>query len=145
MPKTDLVCCLLRKHNSRLSRIQRILLEIKLFIHICQELTKIFKSRYKEYQRLVKTDYKQEENVFDVKLMQEMIKDILSTNEYSLAGMATYTRIPEEVLFDVVSGMNTDLTFETSKKIFELHILVRPHLYDEIMRKIVSEYASPIQ
>lgn len=72
-----------------------------------------------------------------------MIKDILSTNEYSLAGIATHTHIPEEVLSDVAAGMNADPTFEASRKIFELHISVRRNLYDNIMRKIALEYLSP--
>ncbi|EKD53662.1 MAG: hypothetical protein ACD_60C00162G0017 [uncultured bacterium] len=140
MSKTDLLRCLFRQHNNKLPRTQKLLLEIKLLTHICQELIEIFESRYKGYQRLVKFDNKQEENMASVKLMQEMIKDILSTNEYSLAGIAAYTHIPEEVLSDVVSGMNADLTFETSKKIFELHISIRRNMYDEIMRKIIAEF-----
>jgi hypothetical protein len=82
--------------------------------------------------------------MYNVKIMQEIVKDILSTEEYSLAGMATHTHIPEEVLSDVAAGMNTNPTFELSRKIFELHIGVRPGLYDKIMRKIALEYLSPI-
>ena len=72
--------------------------------------------------------------------MQDIIKDILATNEYSLTGIATHTQIPEEILTDLIIGTNNNPTFESSKKIFELHISVRPKLYDEIMKKIAFEY-----
>ena len=74
------------------------------------------------------------------KFMQEMIEDILATDEYTLAGMATHTHIPEEVLSDVFAGRNPDPTFEASRKIFELHISVKRNMYDKIMRKIILEY-----
>ena len=109
-------------------------------MHVCCELSEIFKSKYKEYHRLIKSNLNQDENMSNIKFMQEMIKDILSTREYNLTGIAIHTRIPEEVLFDVATGMNIEPTFETSRKIFELHISVRRNLYDEIMRKVASAY-----
>lgn len=140
MSKTDLVYCLLNRQALKLSPAEKLLVEITLFTRICHELFEIFKSQYMEYQRLIKFDTNQEENMCGIKFMQEMIKDIISTKEYSLAGIATHTRIPEEVLSDMAAGMNTNPTFELSRKIFELHIGVRRDLYDAIMRKIVSEY-----
>ncbi|OGT41436.1 MAG: hypothetical protein A3F42_04245 [Gammaproteobacteria bacterium RIFCSPHIGHO2_12_FULL_37_34] len=140
MPKTDLVYCLLQHHSCKLSRIEKFLLEVKLLMHVCCELSEIFKSKYKEYHRLIKSNLNQDENMSNIKFMQEMIKDILSTREYNLTGIAIHTRIPEEVLFDVATGMNIEPTFETSRKIFELHISVRRNLYDEIMRKVASAY-----
>lgn len=78
-----------------------------------------------------------------IKFMQEMIKDILSTQEYSLAGIATHTHIPEEVLCDVAAGINNNPTFELSRRLFELHINVRHDLYEGIMQKIVLKYLTP--
>ncbi len=142
MSKTDLVCCLLQRSNCKLPLTEKILLEVKLLTRICHELSEIFQFQYKGYQQLIKA-MPQEGNMSNIKFMQEMIKDILSTKEYTLAGIATHTLIPEEVLSDVAAGMNTDPTFEASRKIFELHISVRRNLYDEIMRKIALEYLIP--
>jgi len=137
--KADLVCCLLGP-TPTLYPSEKNLLEIKLFFHICNELTKIFNSRYSEFQRLIKFSHYQEDSMCNIQVMQEIIKDILSTNEYSLTGIATHTQIPEEILTDLIIGINNNPTFESSKKIFELHISVRPKLYDEIMKKIAFEY-----
>lgn len=91
MSKTDLVCCLLGQLAPKLSRAEKLLLEIKLFTRICHELSEFFTSRYKDYRRLIESYLSQEENMCNVKLMQEMINDILSTKEYSLAGIANHT------------------------------------------------------
>jgi len=83
--------------------------------------------------------------MYDMKFMQEMIKDILSTQEYSLAGIATQTHIPEDVLYDVASGLNNNPTFEVSRRLFELHINVRHDLYEGIMQKIALKYLIPTE
>lgn len=124
---------------------EKILLEIKLFNCIYYELCEIFKARHKEYQRLIKSNFDQEDNMYGINFMQEMIKDILSTEEYSLTGIATYTHIPEDVLCDVASGMNNNPTFAFSRRLFELHINVRRDLYEGIMQKITLKYLTSAQ
>lgn len=145
MSKTNFSYYLLKKYNIKLQFPEKNLLEINLLVRVYHELSKIFQSQYKKYQQLIKSNPNQEEHMSSMKFMPEMIKDILSTKEYTMTGIANQTHIPEEVLFDVVSGINNDTTFETSIKIFELHISVRRNLYDEIMRKIALEYLTPIQ
>lgn len=118
MSKTDLISCLLRQHHSKLSQAQKLFLEVKFLISIYHEVSEIFHSRYKEYQTLTKCN--QENEMLSVRFIPEMIKDILLTEEYTLAGIANHTNIPEEVLSDIMVGANVDPTFETSRKIFEL-------------------------
>ncbi len=141
MSKTDLVFCVLKRINNSLSQVEKILLEIKLVTHFYGELSAIFKSRYQSYQKLIKS---KEESMCSVKLMQEIINDILSTEEYSLSGIANHTHIPEEVLSDIASGINPNPTFDLSRKLFELHATVRRDLYDQVMRKVASEYLAPV-
>lgn len=138
MTQTDLVCHLLHRYDIKLRLAEKILLEVKLMTRLCHELTEIFKSRYKEYQKLIKFNH--EENMKGIKFIQEVLRDILATKEYTLAGIAAYTHIPEDVLYDVAAGVNLNPTFESCRKILELHISVRRDLYDEIMRKIALEY-----
>ena len=139
MSKTDLVGCLFGQKASKLSKAEKLLLEIIIVARFYQELSNFFKSRYRNYHSLIKHYLIQEENMFNVKLMPEIINDIIATKQYSLAGIAIHTQIPEEVLSDVAIGINNNPTLEFSRKIFELHMGVRRHLYDEIMRKIVSD------
>lgn len=144
MSKTDLVCCLLGQLAFKLSHAEKLLLEINLFTRLCNELSEIFTSQHKEYWKLINSYFNRKENMGHVKLIQEIIKDILSTKEYSLSGISHHTHIPEEVLYEIAVGINTNPTFELSRKIFELHIDLRRNLYDEIMRKFTSEHLSSV-
>ncbi len=139
MSKTDLVRLLLRR-PIKLSRVEKFLLEMKLLTRIYQELAEIFKSRYEDYQQLIKPNFNQEKNMDEMSFMREIINDIVLSEEYSLAGIFTHTRIPEEVLYDLATGINTNPTFHAARKLFELHILVKRDLYDGIMRKIILDY-----
>lgn len=138
MTKIDLATYLLRLDNYKLSKTESLLLETKLSISIFNELLEIFKCQYRDYLNLIK--YYQEESMFCMNLAQEMIKDILSTEEYSLQGIAIYTDIPEEVLLEIASGINKNPTFDSSRKLFELHVMVRRNLYDNIIEKIMLDY-----
>jgi hypothetical protein len=80
--------------------------------------------------------------MYNIKFMQEMVNDILATKEYSLLGISTHTRIPEDVLSDIAAGININPTLELSRRLFELHIEVRHDLYDKIMQKFTSEYCA---
>ncbi len=141
MSKTDLIYRLL-KQDLKLSRSEKILLEIKFFLRIYHELYEIFKSRYREYHPLIKSNLDQDETMYNIKFMQEMVNDILATKEYSLLGISTHTRIPEDVLSDIAAGININPTLELSRRLFELHIEVRHDLYDKIMQKFTSEYCA---
>jgi hypothetical protein len=138
MTKMDLAIYLLRLDKHALSKTESLLLETKLIISIFNELLEIFRNQYKDYLNLIK--YCQEGSMFCMSLAQEMIKDILSTEEYSLQGIAIHTNIPEEVLLEIASGINKNPTFDSSKKLFELHIMVRRNLYDNIIEKIMADY-----
>jgi len=46
-----------------------------------------------------------------------VIKDILSTKEYSLSGIANYIQIPEDVIYDLVAGLNKNPSSYLWKKL----------------------------
>ncbi|MBV9575306.1 MAG: hypothetical protein JO149_01640 [Gammaproteobacteria bacterium] len=141
MSKMDLASYLLRIKCSHLTKIEKSLLELQLLVFICRELHEIFTHPYKDYIRLLfPFNYHKEIEMFNLNLTQEIIKDILSTNEYSLSGIAIHTHIPEEVLSDIFSGINKHPTFELVSKLIELHMIVRQDLYNEIIRKIISKF-----
>ena len=71
-------------------------------------------------------------------LIKYIINDILSTEEYSLSGIAYYTNSPEDVIYEIAMGNNTNPSLFLSKKIIELHRSVRPYLYHELIKKVVA-------
>jgi hypothetical protein len=70
----------------------------------------------------------------------DVIKDLLISQEYSLEGIAHYTQTPEEVICDIAAGWNQSPSLQLSRKLISLHRLARPHLYREIMKKVVADY-----
>lgn len=134
MAKTDLIFSLLGRHFKKISSFEKILLEVKLMEHICIELNFFLSGCH----------VINEENMERETTMRKVIMDILATKEYSIEGIARYTGIHADVLSDVVAGLNSDPTLETSKKIFELHISVRRNLYDVILKKFFSEYMDTV-
>ncbi|MEO8400841.1 MAG: hypothetical protein ABI597_03455 [Gammaproteobacteria bacterium] len=113
------------------------LLEAKLFARICEEIREIIKEQNKDYFQIMKLN--KEKNMLETEFIRCIINDILSTEEYNLSGIALYTDAPEDVIYDLASGSNTNPTLLLSRKIIELHRIVRPNLYQEIANKIKQE------
>jgi len=140
--RIDLVSELLLIRPCNLTKVEKNLLEINLFALVYEELHKIFKQQYERYFKLIPFIYLKDEDMLTVNFIQEMLKDILSTSEYTMSGVANYTNIPEEVLFDIILGTNTNPTFELSRKLFELHMVVRRELYRQILNKVITKDSS---
>jgi hypothetical protein len=117
---------------------EKILLEAYLFIHLHHELRTIFSKRYRKYLQIIKFDTEKEDAMLDANFLLYLINDILSTEEYSLTGIAHYTRIPEEIIFDVISGLNKNPSSTLWRKVIELHSTVRRDLYQELIKKILA-------
>ena len=70
--------------------------------------------------------------------IRNLVNDLLASDEYSIDGLATYTGYPEDVIYDIAAGMNTNPTLLLAIRIIELHIMFRRDLYNEIAQKIIS-------
>lgn len=122
---------------SNFSKEEFVLLEAELLTRICEELKEFFKNSFKEYFRFLKLNPAMEDIMMEEKLVRCIINDILSTEEYSLIGIASYTNIPEDAIFEMATGKNTNPSSQFLRKIITLHRSVRPNLYREIMIKIL--------
>jgi hypothetical protein len=80
--------------------------------------------------------------MFEANFIRCIINDILSTEEYTLSGIAYYTETPEEIVYDIAIGHNTSPSANLLRKIIELHRSVRRDLYRSIVEKIISEYSA---
>ena len=125
---------------SKLSKHELIILEAELFIHICEKLKEVFREQHKDYFRLMKLTKEMENSMLETSFVSLIIKDILSTQEYTLQGIAEYTNFHEDVLVDVIAGRNVCPSSVFLKRIIELHRSVRSELYQAIMKKIVMQY-----
>ena len=137
-------CDLLGISKSKLTKIETMILEAELFTRLYEELKEIIKSENKDYFRLLKIDIEKEKSMIETNFIRCIINDILSTEEYTLPGIAYYTDTPEEIIFEVASGRNTSPTFSLSQKVIDLHRSVRPKLYSGILGKIKNENSAPV-
>ena len=136
MPAIEPLSRLLGIDPNNLSTEENLVLEIELFANVYETLTEHFEISYKNY---FESTNETEANMIDEKFISYLINDILATGEYSLSGVAYYTQIPEEVLYDAAIGRNKFLSLLFSRKIMELHRNVRGELYQSIIKKIALE------
>jgi len=139
MAAAELFYRMIGVNDYSLSKQESGILEVNLFMRVCEEIEKVFKSQYKDYFRLIKSNEEMEKVMLDGGLIRHVLSDILLTEEYSLEGIALYTQTSEEVICDLIAGQNAVPSLSLSRKIVELHRFVRPDLYKEIIQKITAE------
>jgi len=133
------LCLLMGINPHQFSREELLFLETELFVRICGELKEIIRKQNKDYFRIMKFNLEKENAMLESKFIRCIINDILSTEEYNVPGVALYTDAPEDVIYELAGGCNTNPTFLLTRKIIELHRTVRPNLYREMANKIKQE------
>lgn len=131
---------LMRIDTLKLSKQELFILEAELFIRICEELKEIFREQHKDYFRLMKLTKEAESSMLESSFVSLIVKDILSTQEYTLQGIANYTDFHEDVVVEIISGRNVCPSAKFLRRVIELHRSVREDIYKTIMKKIASEY-----
>lgn len=127
----------LRKIHKR----EVVFLEAEIFRRICEYLKASFREKYKIYFKLLNFTVEMENNMLEASFIKFLIKDILLTDEYSIEGIAYYTQTPLDVICDLLSGQNTAPSLRLSEKIIDLHRSVRKKFYQEMMKKIIDDFA----
>src|SRR3990167_5354520 len=140
MPAIEPLCRLFGIDTVTLSQAEVLILEVEIFIQLYKELNEMFRSQYKEYFNLMKFNKEMEDTVLEAEFIKNITKDLVSTEEYSLEGIAYHTHIPEEVIREIALGNNTNPSLHASRKIIELHRIVRFNLYYQIAKKIITQY-----
>lgn len=123
-------------YSYKLSKEEFVFLEAEFFSHICKELKKIFKKQHAEYFSLIKFTIEMEDIMLEENFIRLVINDILSTEEYTLEGIAHYMNIHEDVIHEVISGRNTNPSAILLRRTIDLHRSVRTNFYHELMKKI---------
>lgn len=127
--------------NSRsLNKGEEILLETELLRLIYEKLFSLFQLHLKPYCRIMKYDKDKEQKMIDENIMRLIINDIVTSNEYSLQGIACYTETPEDIIYEIASGANKSPSLQISQKIISLHRTVRSKLYDHLLKQIIHEH-----
>jgi hypothetical protein len=144
MPATEPFCRLIGVNPNKLTKEESYLVEAELFTRICNELMEIFKIQYKDDPLLLKTNIEMESAMFDINFIRLIIRDILSTDEYSIQGIAIYTDTHEDVVCEVITGRNLSPSATFFRRIIELHRSVKRDVYNSIIKKITTQYLAAI-
>ena len=134
------LCHIAGVNSSIFTREENFFLEAELFTRICEELKEVFRKQYKDYFRLMKFTFNKENAMLEIYFIRLIINDILSTEEYTLSGIARYTDTPQEVIEEFFTEHNINPSALFLRKLIELHRTIRRALYIAIMEKITSEY-----
>lgn len=72
----------------------------------------------------------------DSKIIQFLIQSIVDTKEYTLEGIARYTRIPFDVIFDAACGNNVELSVTLWVRVILLYIQIKPDVAQLLFDKL---------
>jgi len=140
MSAVEPLCHILGINSAIFTKEENLFLEAELFTRICEQLREFFRKQHKEYFRLMKFTFNKENIMLEIYFIRLIINDILSSKEYTLAGISHYTDTPEDVIEEFFTERNTNPSALFLRRLIELHRTIRRTLYIAIMRKITSEY-----
>jgi hypothetical protein len=136
----ELMSDLLGIKLSKFSKTECLILEGELFTRFCDEIKKLFKNKYCNYFRVMKFNAKAEDEMLEGHLVRYVIDDILATEDYTLQGIAYYTHVSEDLVYDMAIGNTLDPSSTVFRNMLKLHRSVRPGLYQKMMEKIIASY-----
>lgn len=129
-------------HDCKISKLEELVLESELFLHLYNNLKERYRNKYKEYFKLMKYSKYTEESMLDANYTKFLINDIISSGEYTTSGVAAYTQIPEDVVIEIACGNHVNVSVQLFQKFLELHRSSRLELYDNIVSEIIDKYMS---
>ena len=129
-------CYLLGITIKNLTKDELLLVEAEVFIRVTQEIKTIFREKHKSFFALMHYTMEMEEMMIESNFLRLIIQDIIASEEYDMKGIAYYTHIPEEVVNEIMIGLNTNPSAAILQRLINLHCSVRKDLYQSIYKKI---------
>ncbi|OGT36243.1 MAG: hypothetical protein A3F11_06800 [Gammaproteobacteria bacterium RIFCSPHIGHO2_12_FULL_37_14] len=74
----------------------------------------------------------------DSKIIQLLIQGIVETGEYTLEGIAFYTRIPFDVIYDAACGINNQFSITLWARVVDLYTQVKPDVAQVLIDKLLE-------
>lgn len=140
MPAIEMLCPMIGINPCDLSNEENYLLEIFLFFSICDELSQVFEAECNKNISSINDDFNKDSIMINRNFIRLILQDLINSSDYTMLGIAMYTDTPEEIIYDIAIGINTNPSFEVSRKIIELHRTARVDLYKYVIKKINDCY-----
>lgn len=74
----------------------------------------------------------------DGKIIQLLIQGIVDTGEYTLEGIALYTRIPFDVIYDAACGIKSQFSITPWARVVDLYIQTKPDVSQVLIDKLLE-------
>lgn len=74
----------------------------------------------------------------DRKIIEILIGEIVATGEYTLEGIATYTKMPLDIIVDTACGTSNQLSVTPWTRIVDLYMQVKPDISKTFHEKLVA-------
>lgn len=79
-----------------------------------------------------------ESYAMDSQIIQGIINGIIETGEYTLEGIAYYTEIPFDVIYDAALGVHNHFSITPWAKIANLYLQVKPDITQLLIDKLLA-------
>jgi len=140
MATLEYLCRMAGVNPASLSKEENWLIEAALLNALCEELTQIYTTKISLH--TIKNYHEKENMMITSNVIPLILQDLIQSNDYTINGVATYSNVPEEVIYDIAIGNNNNPSLEVSRKIIELHRTARADLYHRVMQKITAGYVA---
>lgn len=112
---------------------ERKILQVVLFSYLQKILSEMFREQIKDNENISMECY-----VMDSKILQILIQGILETGEYTLEGIAYYTRIPFDVIYDAACGISNQFSITPWARVVDLYMQVKPDIAHVLINKLIE-------
>ena len=123
-----------------LNRVETFFVENILFDEISNRLIQFIKNSYQIYMRLIHVSADKENAMIEGEFIRFIITDIINSGDYTLEGIAHYTDVPEEIIYELAVGKNFNPSLLLTKKLLALHRSIKPDFYRELLGKLAENY-----
>ena len=74
----------------------------------------------------------------DSKVIQLLIQGIVESGEYTLEGIAFYTHIPFDVLYEAACGIGNQFSITPWARVVDLYIQIKPDIAQVLISRLIE-------
>lgn len=145
MSAMEPLCLLLGVNPKKLSKYKIRFLEAELFVRIYAKLEEIFRNRYKNFFRLMNFTLHMETTMLEANFVRFLIENMISTGNYTMQGIVSYTDTPEDTIHEIMIGRNTSPSVTFVRKLIELDRVARKDFYQAIVKESLDEKPAKLE
>ncbi len=117
------------------SKNERKLLKLFLLGKLHQIFYELFQNQLSEKKNFLMEEY----YTMDSKIIRFLINNLVATGEYTMEGVAYYTRIPFDVIYEAACGITNEFSINFWVKIVDLFMKAHPKIEEILIDKLIEE------